>query len=134
MESSPKRRKLDNGRKSAPKPSGGLAQHRLIDFEAPGAARISSASAFVLQADELLGGIRLETDDEALNGAVDFLHRLRSTIEAIEPHEPIAVRILAPTSTSRLRWRWCDSETDTDQALPKRRSRKRLKNSKRSTA
>lgn len=101
MESSSKRRKLGHS-------SSGLRHDALIDFEARSSARVSTASTFVLQTDELLKEAKLDYG-KALNGVDGHLHRLREVVESVEPHEAVPVSCLfppraqAPILTSRPR-------------------------------
>ena len=85
MEASSKRRKLDHV-------DSGLHHGGLIDFESRNSARVSTASNFVLQTDELLKGAKLRYS-KALKHVDAQLHRLKGIIESIEPHEPTPVRI-----------------------------------------
>lgn len=84
MDPGAKRRKLhhDGG--------GGLRHNGLIDFESRNAAQLSTASTFVLQTDELLKEARLDPG-KSLKGVDAQLFRLKSLIDAIEPHDPIPV-------------------------------------------
>ncbi|RDA93387.1 hypothetical protein CP533_1962 [Ophiocordyceps camponoti-saundersi (nom. inval.)] len=83
MESSSKRRKIDHA-------DAGLRHHGLIDFQAPTATQLSTATAFVLQTDQLLKEARL--DYGKVLGDVDgHLFRLKQAIEAIEPHELLPI-------------------------------------------
>jgi hypothetical protein len=85
MESSSKRRKIDHE-------SIGLRHAGLIDFESRNTARVSAASTFVLQTDELLKQAKLKYE-KALRGVDGQLHRLKSIIDSIEPHDPRPVSI-----------------------------------------
>ncbi|CAG7556594.1 unnamed protein product [Fusarium equiseti] len=80
MESSSKRRKIDHA-------GSGLRHDALIDFEARSSARVSTASTFVLQTDELLKEARLDYG-KALKGADENLHKLKEAIDTAEPHGP----------------------------------------------
>ncbi|KAI5466476.1 Nrap protein [Mariannaea sp. PMI_226] len=84
MESSSKRRKLGHT-------SSGLRHDALIDFEARRTARVSTASTFVLQTDELLREAKIDYGKK-LNGVHGHLHRLKETIDSAASHEsePIA--------------------------------------------
>ncbi|PFH57223.1 hypothetical protein XA68_15342 [Ophiocordyceps unilateralis] len=83
MESSSKRRKIDHA-------DAGLRHHGLIDFQAPSSAQLSTATAFVLQTDQLLKEARLDYGKTL--GEVDgHLFRLKQAIEAIEPHSPLPI-------------------------------------------
>ena len=85
MESSSKRRKIDHSRQ-------GIRQNDLIDFTSRDAARVSTASMFVLQTDELMKEAVLDYP-EALKDVDATLHKLKDIIESIEPHPPIPVCI-----------------------------------------
>ncbi|KAL7790332.1 Nrap protein [Trichoderma ceciliae] len=80
MESSSKRRKIDHE-------SIGLRHAGLIDFESRNTARVTAASTFVLQTDELLKEAK-PNYEKALHGVDGQLHRLKSIIDSIEPHNP----------------------------------------------
>lgn len=83
MESSSKRRKLAHAET-------GIKHNGLIDFASRKATQVSTASTFVLQADELLSKTKL--DYKKTLGDVDgHLHRLKGAIEAIPPHDPVSV-------------------------------------------
>lgn len=84
MESSSKRRKLDHS-------GSGLRQNKLIDFQSADATRLSTASIFTLQTDELLKGARVDYA-KALKGADEHLHKLKSIIESIPEHDATPVR------------------------------------------
>ncbi|RDA85579.1 hypothetical protein CP532_5381 [Ophiocordyceps camponoti-leonardi (nom. inval.)] len=83
MESSSKRRKIDHA-------DAGLRHHGLIDFHAPSSTQLSTATAFVLQTDQLLKEARLDYG-KALGDVDGHLFRLKQAIEAIEPHEPLPI-------------------------------------------
>lgn len=83
MQSNFKRRKLDHSRP-------GLRHDALIDFEARSSARVSTASTFVLQTDELLKEAKLDYG-KALKGVDDHLHRLKEAIGSAAPHDPVPV-------------------------------------------
>lgn len=83
MESSSKRRKLDH---SGP----GLRHDGLIDFEARSSARVSTASTFVLQTDELLKEAKLDYS-KALKGVDAHLHRLKEAIDSAPPHDALPI-------------------------------------------
>ncbi|KAM5352067.1 hypothetical protein ACJ41O_004790 [Fusarium nematophilum] len=83
MESSSKRRKLDHS-------GSGLRHDGLIDFEARSSARVSTASTFVLQTDELLKEAKLDYG-KALNGVDTHLHRLKEAIDSAVPHDPVPI-------------------------------------------
>ena len=83
MESSSKRRKLDHS-------GSGIRHDGLIDFESRSSARLSTASTFVLQTDELLKEARLDYG-KALKDVDSHLHRLKEAIESTVPHEPVPV-------------------------------------------
>ncbi|RCI11617.1 hypothetical protein L249_7511 [Ophiocordyceps polyrhachis-furcata BCC 54312] len=83
MESSSKRRKIDHA-------DAGLRHHGLIDFQAPSSTQLSTATAFVLQTDQLLKEARLDYG-KALGDVDGHLFRLKQAIEAIEPHEPLPI-------------------------------------------
>ncbi|KAF5022442.1 hypothetical protein F66182_5527 [Fusarium sp. NRRL 66182] len=80
MESSSKRRKLDHS-------GSGLRHDALIDFEARSSARVSTASTFVLQTDELLKEAKLDYG-KVLKGVDAHLHRLKEAIDTATPHDP----------------------------------------------
>lgn len=80
MESHSKRRKLDH---SGP----GLKHNGLIDFQSRSSTRVSTASTFVLQTDELLKEAKLDYS-KALKDVDTHLHRLKEAIEATPSHEP----------------------------------------------
>ncbi|KAM0448674.1 hypothetical protein ACHAO4_008385 [Trichoderma viride] len=80
MESSSKRRKTDHG-------SIGLRHAGLIDFESRNTARVTAASTFVLQTDELLKEAK-PNYEKAFHGVDGQLHRLKGIIDGIEPHDP----------------------------------------------
>lgn len=80
MESSSKRRKI--GHESI-----GLRHAGLIDFESRNTARVTAASTFVLQTDELLKAAK-PNYEKALHGVDGQLHRLKGIIDGIEPHDP----------------------------------------------
>lgn len=91
MESSSKRRKLGH---SGP----GLRHSKLIDFQSVDATRLSTASIFTLQTDELLKGARLDYG-KTLKGAEEHLHNLKGIIESIPQHDAAPV---SSASTSAL--------------------------------
>ncbi|KAF4437049.1 U3 small nucleolar RNA-associated 22 [Fusarium acutatum] len=80
MESSSKRRKLDHS-------GSGLRHDALIDFEARSSARVSTASTFVLQTDELLKEAKLDYG-KALKDVDANLHRLKEAVATATPHGP----------------------------------------------
>ncbi|KAK4068429.1 uncharacterized protein Triagg1_7368 [Trichoderma aggressivum f. europaeum] len=80
MESSSKRRKI--GHEGI-----GIRHSGLIDFESRNTARVNAASTFVLQTDELLKEAK-PNYEKALHGVDGQLHRLKSIIDSIEPHDP----------------------------------------------
>lgn len=84
MESSSKRRKLDHS-------GSGLRHNKLIDFQSADATRLSTASIFTLQTDELLKGARVDYG-KALKGADEHLHKLKGIIESIPEHDATPVR------------------------------------------
>lgn len=88
MESSSKRRKLDHS-------GSGLRHTDLIDFESRDSARLSTASIFTLQTDELLKGAKVDYP-KVLKDADSYLHRLKSIIDSIPSHEPLPVRDTFP--------------------------------------
>lgn len=88
MESSSKRRKIDHA-------GSGLRHDALIDFEARSSARVSTASTFVLQTDELLKEAKLDYG-KALKGVDENLHRLKEAIDTAEPHSPELVCSILP--------------------------------------
>lgn len=59
-------------------------------FESAITAGIQQPTSFVLETEELLREVRLD-HEKAFEGADDLLHRLKGSIEAIEPHGPIPV-------------------------------------------
>lgn len=83
MESSSKRRKIGHN-------GPGLRHDDIIDFEARSSAQISTASAFILQTDELLKEAKLNYA-KALGDVNGHLFRLKEIVESIEPHEPLPV-------------------------------------------
>ncbi|KAH8706791.1 Nrap protein [Ilyonectria robusta] len=83
MQSNFKRRKLDHSRP-------GLRHDALIDFEARSSARVSTASTFVLQTDELLKEAKLDYG-KALKGVDDHLHRLKEAIGSAAAHDPVPI-------------------------------------------
>ncbi|KAK5995751.1 U3 small nucleolar RNA-associated 22-like protein [Cladobotryum mycophilum] len=83
MESSFKRRKIEHA-------SIGLRHGALIDFESRNSARVSTASTFVLQTDELLKEAKLDYD-KAFSDVNNQLHKLKSLIDSIDPHDPILI-------------------------------------------
>lgn len=88
MESNSKRRKIDHD---------GLRHDALIDFEARSSARVSTASTFVLQTDELLKEAKLDYG-KALKGVDEHLHRLKEAIDTATPHGPEPVRSIPLTA------------------------------------
>lgn len=93
METSPaKRRKLDHQSSSGGPPSNGAAA-----LGAAATAGTSRPSTFVLQAQELLSESRIDYE-KAFSGADALCHRIKSTIEAIEPQSPTPVSIWTTTS------------------------------------
>lgn len=78
-----KRRKLDHS-------SSGLRHDGLIDFQAKSSARVSTASTFVLQTDELLKEAKLDYS-KALKDIDSQLHQLKEAIESTVAHEPVPV-------------------------------------------
>ncbi|CEI69893.1 U3 small nucleolar RNA-associated protein 22 [Fusarium venenatum] len=80
MESNSKRRKIDHA-------GYGLRHDALIDFEARSSARVSTASTFVLQTDELLKEAKLDYG-KALKEVDEHLHRLKEAIDNATPHGP----------------------------------------------
>ena len=93
MESSSKRRKLDHS-------GSGLRHDGLIDFEARSSARVSTASTFVLQTDELLKEAKLDYA-KALKGVDAHLHRLKEAIDSAPPHDAVPVCLLEPINEFR---------------------------------
>ncbi|KAF7542819.1 hypothetical protein G7Z17_g11250 [Cylindrodendrum hubeiense] len=83
MQSDFKRRKLDHSRP-------GLRHDALIDFESRSSARVSTASTFVLQTDELLKEAKIDYG-KALKGVDDHLHRLKEAIDSAAPHDPVPI-------------------------------------------
>ncbi|MBN72951.1 MAG: hypothetical protein CME32_27160, partial [Gimesia sp.] len=64
----------------------GLRHSKLIDFQSVDATRLSTASIFTLQTDELLKGARLDYG-KTLKGAEEHLHNLKGIIESIPQHD-----------------------------------------------
>ncbi|OAA73646.1 pre-rRNA processing protein Utp22 [Cordyceps fumosorosea ARSEF 2679] len=83
MESESKRRKLDHS-------GHGLRHKGLIDFESRDATRLSAASTFVLKTDELLKETKL-VYSVAFKGLDGQLHKIKSIIDSIEPHDPAPI-------------------------------------------
>ncbi|PHH71877.1 hypothetical protein CDD80_4920 [Ophiocordyceps camponoti-rufipedis] len=84
MESSSKRRKIDHT-------EAGLRRHSaLIDFKAPSSTQLSTATAFVLQTDQLLKEARIDYD-KTLGDVDGHLFRLKKAIEAIDSHDPLPI-------------------------------------------
>jgi hypothetical protein len=81
MESSPKRRKINH-----PSNEAVLGVSRLDRFHEP-------RSTFVLQTDELLKEVKLDYD-KTFRDVEKLLVRLKDTINRIEPHDPLTVRLL----------------------------------------
>ncbi|KAM7204276.1 Nrap protein [Naviculisporaceae sp. PSN 640] len=71
-----KRRKLDH---STEEPQGALV--------AAASTGLSKSRTFILEADELLGEVKLDYAT-ALEGVDSFLHKIKGSIEAIKPQEP----------------------------------------------
>ncbi|KAF4121527.1 U3 small nucleolar RNA-associated protein 22 [Geosmithia morbida] len=86
--SGPKRRKLDHS-------SFALRHAALIDFESRDAARMSTASMFTLQTDELLKGSRVDYA-KVLDGVDTLLHRLKGVIDSIPAHEAVPISEATP--------------------------------------
>lgn len=95
MASSSKRRKLDHS-------TSGVSHTNLIDFKSSDSTRLSTASIFTLQTDELLKGARVDYS-KTFSGVDEQLFRLKEIVESIEPHGPVSVscgpcsRLLLPT-------------------------------------
>lgn len=83
MESSSKRRKLGH---SAP----GLSHANLVNFKSADSTRLSTASIFTLQTDELLKSAKLDYS-RSFAGVDGQLFRLKEIIESIEPHGPVSI-------------------------------------------
>ncbi|KAJ2967651.1 hypothetical protein NQ176_g9556 [Zarea fungicola] len=83
MEMGSKRRKLDHDGQ-------GIRHKGLIDFESLDATRISAASTFVLQTNELLKETKLDYD-AAFRGLDSQLYRLKGIIDMIEPHDSLPI-------------------------------------------
>ncbi|TWU78127.1 hypothetical protein ED733_007354 [Metarhizium rileyi] len=83
MESGVKRRKMDHGGSS-------LRHDGLINFESRDAARVSPASTFVLQTDELLRESRPDYS-KLLKGVDEQLFRLKTIVDSVEPHAPLPI-------------------------------------------
>ena len=82
MASAPaKRRKLGHARNGAD-----------AALESAASTGISRSRAFVLEAEELLGSVRLDYAT-ALDGADALLHRIKGAVEAIKPHDFLPVRL-----------------------------------------
>lgn len=79
MEFGSKRRKLDHDGQ-------GIRNKGLIDFESRDATRVSAASTFVLKTDELLKETKLDAST-AFKGLDSQLHKIKSLIDSIEPHD-----------------------------------------------
>lgn len=80
MESSSKRRKLEHS-------GSGIKHTNLIDFESGSATRLSTASIFTLQTDELLRGAKVDYA-KTLKDADEQLYKLKRIIDSIEGHGP----------------------------------------------
>jgi U3 small nucleolar RNA-associated protein 22 len=85
MESGSKRRKLGHD-------GSGIRHDGLIDFESRSSARVSTASTFVLQTDELLKQTKVDYA-AAFKGLDSQLHNLKGIIDSIEPHDPQPVKL-----------------------------------------
>lgn len=83
MESSSKRRKLDHS-------ASGISRANLIDFKSADTTRLSTASIFTLQTDELLKSARLDYS-KTFAGVDGHLFRLKEIIDSIEPHGSIPI-------------------------------------------
>jgi U3 small nucleolar RNA-associated protein 22 len=83
MESGAKRRKIDHG-------GPGLRHDGLINFESRNTARVSAASTFVLQTDELLKEVKLDYG-KSLKDVDGQLFRLKTIVDSIEPHAALPV-------------------------------------------
>ncbi|KAF7561975.1 hypothetical protein G7046_g2151 [Stylonectria norvegica] len=83
MESNSKRRKLGHS-------GAGLRHDGLIDFESRSSTRVSTASTFVLQTDELLKEAKLDYG-KALKGVDSHLHRLKEVIDSAKEHDSIPI-------------------------------------------
>lgn len=86
MELGSKRRKLDHDGQ-------GIRHKGLIDFESRDTTRVSAASTFVLQTDELLKETKLDYD-AVFRGLESQLYRLKGIIDSIEPHDSLPVSFL----------------------------------------
>lgn len=84
MESGFKRRKIEHG-------GAGLRHDNLIDFESRSTTQVSTASTFVLQTDELLKEAKLDYT-KSLKDVDNQLHRIKTIVDSIAPHEPLPVR------------------------------------------
>jgi U3 small nucleolar RNA-associated protein 22 len=78
MESAAKRRKL------------GHAGDGNFDLRDGGSSNASTASSFMLQAEELVGEVRMNYET-AFEDADSSLHKLREAIDGVEPHGPLPV-------------------------------------------
>lgn len=86
MDANPaKRRKLDH---QTPDESGSKGSAAALNAAAAGGT--SRPSTFVLQTQELLGELRIDYD-KSFAGAEDLLHRIKATIEGIQPQGPTPV-------------------------------------------
>lgn len=97
MESIAKRRKIAHDSDS------GIRHDGLIDFQSRDSSRISTASTFILQTDELLKEARLDSAT-ALKAADGQLHKIKTIVDSIESHEsllvctlPLLVLVLSPS-------------------------------------
>jgi U3 small nucleolar RNA-associated protein 22 len=61
---------------------------------------IRQPTTFVLETDELLKESRLDYES-AFEGVEDLLRRIKSSVESIEPHEPLPVRELLPLGQTK---------------------------------
>ncbi|KEY67976.1 hypothetical protein S7711_02181 [Stachybotrys chartarum IBT 7711] len=84
MESIAKRRKIAHDSDS------GIRHDGLIDFQSRDSSRISTASTFILQTDELLKEARLDSA-AALKGVDGQLHKIKTIVDSIEPHESLLI-------------------------------------------
>ncbi|KLU84754.1 hypothetical protein MAPG_03790 [Magnaporthiopsis poae ATCC 64411] len=84
MDSSPaKRRKISESGASIPNGSSALEA-------AASSAGVYRPSPFILETEELLGAVKIDPS-ESLKGVDQLLHRIKSVVEALEPHGPLPI-------------------------------------------